>query len=172
MINLDPNIWKELTGKSDANLLPRNPSKLKLIADQNIPLDIVKDLQKNNIAINSIYDMKLEGYSDESILQIAKKIKRVLLTTDKDFWDEKKHPIQNHFGIFCVESGPQNANNFYLSFVRLYIGFARFVPNEWWAKTKVLLKTDGFTIRKINPGIINETEYKFIGKRILVREIK
>lgn len=172
MNKIDQNTWMELNTKAYATPLPKNPSKLKLLADQNIPLEIVEDLKMNHFAIKSIYEINMQGHPDENILLSAKKLNRVLLTTDKDFWDERKHPIQKHFGVFCIESGPQQTENIYRSIAQIILKLARFISNEWWDKTKVHLKTDGFTIRRLEGGLITETEYKFVGKKIYFREIR
>ena len=172
MKKLNLTTWIEINEKIDVRILPKNPTKLRLLADQNIPIEIVNDFKKNNIAIKSIYELNLKGHPDENILQTAKKLNHIILTTDKDFWNDKKHSLQKCFGIFCIDAGPQDTINIYRSFILLHYNFARFISNEFWNKTKVLLKTNSFVIKRIQDGIISETEYKFSGSKVYSRDIR
>jgi len=165
--------WKELDLNVDVSILPKNPTKLRLLADQNIPIEIVNDFKEHNIALISIHDLKLAGQPDENILHAAKRLKRVLLTTDKDFWDDKKHPLRQSSGIFCINAGPQDTDSIYRAFINFNYRVARFFDNEFWHETKVLLKVSSYTIKNINyRGAIDEIEYKSVGGTLYVREIR
>ncbi len=165
--------WHELDySNADSNLLPKNPAKIKLLADQNIPQEIIEDLS-NSFSIKSVFDLKLQGHPDENIREEAKKLKRVLLTTDKDFWDEKKHPIKKCFGIICCEAGPEEIDKITISLARLYVYFAKYYPNEWWNNTKAYIKTEGFTLRILQAGgVLDEDEYLIKNGKVMTRKIR
>ena len=165
--------WRELNIDVKEFILPKNPKKLKLLADQNIPLEIIKDFSQYGFSIKSIFDLNYAGHPDENVREIAKKLKRVLLTTDKDFWDEKKHPLQKCFGIICCAAGPEDIAKISYSFARLHVYFAKYYPHDWWDKTKAFIKTEGFILRMIKrDGNISEDEYVFNDTKIMTRKIR
>ncbi|USH00472.1 DUF5615 family PIN-like protein [Thermococcus argininiproducens] len=56
----------------------------KFLADENIPLKVVRLLQEEGFAIKSITDIK-PGITDEEVSEIALRENRILITFDKDF---------------------------------------------------------------------------------------
>jgi predicted nuclease of predicted toxin-antitoxin system len=117
--------------------------------------------------------LDLKGHPDENILGSAKRLNRVVLTTDKDFWNDKKHPLQNCIGVFCIDAGPQDTDHVYQSFALLNYNLARFISKEFWHKSKALLKSHSFTIKQLTAwGAITETEYEFVRSKVFIREIR
>jgi predicted nuclease of predicted toxin-antitoxin system len=156
----------------DLGVAPKYPKKIKLLADENIPMFIIEDLAQN-FSTKSVFDLGLEGHPDENIREASKKEKRILFTTDKDFWDEKKHPIQKCSGIICTEAGPAEIEKLYSSLAKFYVSFAKEYPNHWWRYTKAYVKTDGFILRTIQwDGAIDETEYRYHNGKLMRRKIK
>lgn len=89
---------------------------LKLLADENIAPRVVRALRQEKFNILSVYEEKLSGISDEKILKIAKKQKRVILTHDKDFGSLIHQPYQLHGGAILLRLKNQSPKNviFYL----------------------------------------------------------
>src|ERR1700676_3421697 len=100
--------WTEMKIIEEVDTLDPNPRKLRLLADQNVPIEIIEELRNARFQIKSVSETGLTGHPDENIREYAKKKNRVILTTDKDFWDDRKHPLQKCFGIICTEAGPQD----------------------------------------------------------------
>jgi predicted nuclease of predicted toxin-antitoxin system len=171
---IDTEEWTEFDFQQyvDLGIAPKYPKKIKLLADQNIPMHIIDELS-SYFSIKSVFDLGLSGHPDENIREAAKKLKRVLLTTDKDFWDEKKHPIRKCFGIICTEAGPDQIDKIYMSLARFYVYFAKKYPNDWWHYTKAFIKTEGFVLRTLQwDGAIDETEYQVKKGKVMSRNIK
>lgn len=162
--------WEELdVDIVDKAYLPKYPKKIRLLADENIAKYIIEDLSKY-FSIKSVFDLNLAGHPDENVRASAKKLNRVILTTDGDFWDEKKHPIRLCFGIICTEAGPAEEEKLYNSLARFYVMFAKSWPLEWWTNTKAFIKMDGFILRSLQyDGTIEETEYKFKNGKVFFR---
>lgn len=57
---------------------------LKLLADENIPIEAVFQLRRSGIDIDSVSLLK-PGADDESVLAMARAQQRVLVTFDNDF---------------------------------------------------------------------------------------
>lgn len=89
---------------------------LKLLADENIAQRVVGHLRQEKFNVLSIYEENITGISDEKILKIAKKQKRVVLTHDKDFGSLIHQPYQPHGGVILLRLRNQSPKNvvFYL----------------------------------------------------------
>jgi predicted nuclease of predicted toxin-antitoxin system len=166
--------WEELkVDKKDLNLLPQNPKKIKFLSDQNIPFNIIEELRSAKLSIISVAELRLSGHPDENIVEVAKKLRLVVLTTDKDFWDEKKHPIQKCFGIICIDAGHQETDKILKALALFDVYFFRYIPKNWWNKQKALIKTDGFILRQIiDNGSIQDNEYLIDKGKIYTRRLK
>ena len=57
----------------------------RILADENIPPALSQALRTATHDVRSIFDLGLQGASDEAVLQAANKDDRILLTADKDF---------------------------------------------------------------------------------------
>jgi predicted nuclease of predicted toxin-antitoxin system len=168
----DLNEWKEVKYQLSGKVIPR-PKKIKLIADQNVPQELIDDLKEHGIAIISIREVGFTGHPDEHIREIAKKKNRVLLTTDKDFWDEKKHPIHKCFGMIISEAGPQEYDKLIYSLAKLYVNFMKDFSHDLWANVKAYIKPNSFNIRQLTAeGRISEKEYKIERGTIMERIIR
>lgn len=55
-----------------------------ILADENIPFNIIENLRQRGIGVYSIYEND-RGITDEAIIQISKDPPRIILTEDKDF---------------------------------------------------------------------------------------
>lgn len=55
-----------------------------ILADENIPLNIITALRQNHIEVYSIYESD-RGITDEAIIDLSLRPPRVILTEDKDF---------------------------------------------------------------------------------------
>ncbi len=164
--------WNKIKIIEFENTLDPNPRKLRLLADQNIPIEIIDELKSARFQIVSVSEIGLSGHPDENIREFAKKKNRVILTSDKDFWDERKHPISKCFGIICTEAGPQDFNKLIESLARFHLFFAKYFSNDLWYNMKALIKTQGFILRQLNDGRIDEKEYHFEKGRIYERVLK
>ena len=58
---------------------------MRILADENVHIDIVKGLRQANIEILSIHDVGLAGHKDREILDYSEENNLVLLSGDKDF---------------------------------------------------------------------------------------
>ncbi len=75
--------------------------KLRIFIDRNIPDEAVKELK----AVKSFKCLGIakSNEEDEVVFNKANKLKAVLITRDKDFWDDKRFPLRISAGILIVE---------------------------------------------------------------------
>ena len=76
--------------------------RIKLYADENIRYDIVLALRLQGINIKHATEVNITGKDDQVHFQYAKKTNRWLLTTDRDFLDNKNFPFEQIKGIVIV----------------------------------------------------------------------
>ena len=57
-----------------------------IIADENIPIQIIEKLRELNIGTFSVFE-EVRGISDKEIIALAQDPPRIILTEDKDFGD-------------------------------------------------------------------------------------
>lgn len=76
--------------------------RIKLYADENIRYGIVSALRFQGINIKHAIDVKLRSKDDHAHFQYAKKTKRWLLTTDRDFLNNRNFPFEQIKGIIIV----------------------------------------------------------------------
>ena len=75
---------------------------IKLYADENIRYGIVLVLRSLGINIRHASEVNLINRDDKDHFQFAKKTKRWLLTTDRDFLDHNAFPFEQVKGIVLV----------------------------------------------------------------------
>ena len=94
-------------------------TKYKFIADENIPLEAVENLGKNGIDIISI-SLIGPGIDDKSVLQVARKESRVLITFDKDFGNLIFRSRKESRGIILLRIHPQSVEAIVTLLLKLF----------------------------------------------------
>lgn len=82
----------------------------KFLADENISQKIVNLLKTNNVDVISIKQLS-PGLSDETVLSIANKEQRVLLTFDSDFAELVFRQKMKAKGVILLKFTPQSAQH-------------------------------------------------------------
>ncbi len=59
-------------------------SKPKILADENIPRTTIRSLRSSGYDVVSVWEVK-PGISDEQVVQLSIREKRIIITFDKDF---------------------------------------------------------------------------------------
>lgn len=87
------------------------------IADENIAPRVIKFLRDSGLDVLSVTEEKLYGCDDEKILKLAIKLKRIVITHDKDFGALIHQPNRRHSGIVLLRFKNQSPQNviYYLS---------------------------------------------------------
>ncbi|PIU43879.1 MAG: hypothetical protein COZ91_01035 [Candidatus Nealsonbacteria bacterium CG_4_8_14_3_um_filter_39_7] len=84
---------------------------MKFLADENIAPRVVLVLRENGFNVTSICEEKFSGASDEKILKLAQKQKRIILTHDKDFGDLIHQPFQPPCGVILLRLRNQSPDS-------------------------------------------------------------
>lgn len=92
---------------------------MKFIADENISFAVVEFLRKNTHDVLYVAE-KIKSFDDSSVLKIAFKEKRILITQDKDFGNlvfRKKFP---HSGVIFLRLSDDSSINV-IKFLKLLL---------------------------------------------------
>ena len=168
---LDLSEWFEI---SDTDWLdPRfKPKKLKLLADEQFPEHIIAEIRAANIVVDTL-PQRARRASDPSVLALAEKEQRVLLTLDADFWDDRKHPLhQLRTGIIYVAEPPAQQDRVLRAFGLVYGCFAKSYPLDWWNQMKARASVGEFELKMRNwESKIVRYRMKLSAGRVLAREL-
>jgi hypothetical protein len=93
---------------------------------------------------------------------------------DRDFWDDKKHPLQNSPGIIFLDLPPDQFGKAVDGLARFYFLFAKYYPLDWWDNMKARVSEYGFSIRmRTWEGKVSEEEYRLAESgKLLTRTIR
>src|SRR5689334_22422653 len=76
--------------------------KVPLLLDENMELEVVAELRE-------VKDFRIivgrRGASDEIIWSEARRLKAIIVTSDMDFWDDRKYPLPQSPGVLIVSGG-------------------------------------------------------------------
>jgi predicted nuclease of predicted toxin-antitoxin system len=153
--------WHEFPWDSAPKMPPGPHKKLKLYADANIPRPIIKELVSAGLSVRSAFESGSASHSDEDIYQQAGRLHRVLLTMDRDFWDDRKHSLPKSLGVIFVDVSPDQPEKAIDGLARFYALFAKYYPLDWWRGTKARVSERGFVLRVHTwEGRISEEEFR------------
>jgi predicted nuclease of predicted toxin-antitoxin system len=90
---------------------------VKLKLDENLPAELVRDLQSAGHDVETVVQEGLTGATDPTILERATGEGRVLLTLDKGIADVRVYPPENFAGIVLFRP-PSSGRSAVRTFVR------------------------------------------------------
>jgi hypothetical protein len=128
--------WFEVSDKDWLD--PRLKGKrLKLLADAQVPRPVVDEIRSAGIPIMTIGG-EAANRPDSAVLQLAQRDRRVLLALDRDFWDDRKHPLQAvRRGIIFVDESPSQPSLILHTIGLVYGCFAKRYALGWWGSMKI-----------------------------------
>lgn len=85
--------------------MPSKKPRIRIYADENIPIPTVTHLRGKGISIQHAYDINFINKSDNSHFKKSQSLKRILLSLDKDFTKFEGAPLKNHPGVILITTG-------------------------------------------------------------------
>lgn len=166
--------WHEFPWDKAPKLLRRRYKKLKLCADANIPKPVIDELRAAGLVIDSVTESGLGRHPDENILQRARELGQVILTMDRDFWNDGKHPLQKSPGIIFIDIAPDQLDKAIEGLVKFYVLFAKAYPLDWWHELKCRVTANSFVIKgRSREGTVFEEEFKLTDDgKLVTRKIR
>jgi len=124
--------------------------KWRIYADENIDKEIIKSLRSSNIDVlwvtedNSLIKQKDDLFHYKK----ARKLKRYLLTKDKDFWCDSKYLLHESPGVIIITTQNKNiASSLILLLKNLVDNYNPLDEPIYLNKLKVKLSDSGITLK-------------------------
>ena len=166
--------WQEVSHDPDFRWR-KKAKKLRLYADASVPKVIVDEIRASgsNIPVTYAHEDGASDWLDNRIRDRAHKLGCVLLTFDRDFWQDGQHPLNRSAGIIFVDLPTDRLGEAIDALGTFYGAFARWWPGNLWENQKARVNAGGFTLRTLTwEGKIDETEYRFQKGRWYQRQIR
>ncbi|MBV6517742.1 MAG: hypothetical protein DCC43_14530 [Candidatus Brocadia sp.] len=116
---------------------------MRFLADENIFPSLVSHLLKSGHDIKAIQEFCLHGATDDTIVDLAIKEERTIITFDKHFGDILRYPPQNLFGTILIRIHPPLLEDILFAIDNL---FKAYHANTFKGRLVVLSK-QGYRIR-------------------------
>ena len=148
------------------------PKKLKLCADASVPQPFVEELKRAGIPIRTASEDDLVSHSDNDILAWAKRSKRVLVTLDRDFWNDSKFALQSVPGVIFVDVAPDDIDGALRSFGLVYGTFAISYSLDWWEGMMARATPEGYVLKmRTWEGRVSRYAIKLAAGKVFAREL-
>jgi predicted nuclease of predicted toxin-antitoxin system len=169
---VDDNDWFEFGGDL-SDIAGGRPRKLRLYADHNLPKVIVDEIRGAKIPILTAFEDQHASRDDKAIYERARKLKRVLLTQDEDFWDDRRFSLRYGPGLILVSVAPEKTEKIVEVLATFYAIFAQHFSLDWWPGLKARLVEEESTIKGVSwTGGVFEYRLRLAGGSILFREVR
>lgn len=148
------------------------PRKLKLCSDASVPQPIIDELRNAGLSVLTAYECNVATHADEAILAWSRRNGRVLLTMDRDFWDDRKFPLQVVPGVIFLDVPPDSVDEAMSAFGLMYGTFARTYSLEyWWGKKARVTPSRYFLKMRMPEGDVMHYEVKLEAGGLLARQL-
>ena len=85
--------------------------KVRILVDEDMPKKAVEFLISLGFDVIYVPSAKLKGMANGILINKAIKERRIFMTRDQDFLNEKRYPLGNHYGIVVFKLQRQNTKN-------------------------------------------------------------
>ncbi len=110
----------------------------------------------------TVWDVGLNGRSDETIFAYAWRHRRILLTHDDDFWNDRKFPEHLNPGVVILPGANGDQKDMLNGLLWMTLLMRR--NPEHWLKSKVRITRGGdvyFKYRRNRTGAIHTDHFRF-----------
>jgi predicted nuclease of predicted toxin-antitoxin system len=94
--------WKEYLANFEARYGFPYTKKPRYLVDENLGEGTAQLLQAWGCNVKGVWELSLTGHPDENVWRVAQKDKRVLLTHDDDFLDNRQFLLKATFGVVVL----------------------------------------------------------------------
>ncbi|MEW5920505.1 MAG: DUF5615 family PIN-like protein [Bacillota bacterium] len=85
--------------------------EFKFKIDENLPLEVSNILKRYGYDTETVLDERLQGATDDALINICKEEKRILITFDLDFSDVRAYPPGAYPGIIVIRLADQSVDS-------------------------------------------------------------
>jgi predicted nuclease of predicted toxin-antitoxin system len=134
--------------------------KARFLVDENLGDAVADLLREYRCNVQSAKEASLLHRDDKEVFAYARKTRRVLLTHDSDFLDNRRFPPRPHPGVGVLPGGDGKEEPLIRALVRV-IWMTPFAP--FWQDAKVSIDAEGvLTVTKHDDtGALRQTRFRF-----------
>lgn len=140
----------------------RRARRSRFLIDESLGLGTVEFFQRNGLNTIDVWAARLNGRDDQAVFGFAWKQRRILLTHDEDFWDDRRFPEHRNPGVVILPGANGNETDMIRGLFWMSLLMGR--SPELWRKQKVRITRDGevYTrFRVSNTGAMVTKRYRF-----------
>jgi predicted nuclease of predicted toxin-antitoxin system len=156
--------WKRLddfTQAEEAEAVRLFKTKARFLVDENLGQPVAELLRELGWNTVSVDERAHQGYADESIFALAWREKRILVTKDRDFLNDRRFPEQRNPGIIVLPDAPIESLKFVEAISNLHLLIAPMARAYYKAKVD-LSNSQAISIRSRNAdtGSVETSRYR------------
>jgi hypothetical protein len=145
---------------------------LCFFADADVPRLIVEEIRANDIPVHYAQEDGAAAWPDEQIRARAHELGCVVLTFNRHFWQDGRHPLDDSAGIVFVSIPNDRPITAVEALGSFYGAFAHCWPAEFWERQKARVYPGGFMLRFIDQeGKLCESDVRFVGDGMCTQTI-
>lgn len=136
--------------------------KSRFFVDESLGQGTTEFLRELGWNVKDVWEVGLNGHSDEDIMAYAFKENRILLSHDNDFMNDRRFPYHRNAGVVILPGGDGDER----ALIRALFDLLTLVGpySDVYRGSKMEISAErGFTVRSITDGKIKTSRYKFGG---------
>jgi len=106
--------WKQLDEPSHQEIQQLTSmfrSKARFLVDESVGIAVAKSLRASGYNVKYVEELGLRGRSDEDVFATAWKDRRIVITHDSDFLDNRRFPHHRNPGVVIIRPGSQGEDD-------------------------------------------------------------
>ena len=94
--------WRLVTQETANDTGQAIKKKARFLVDHSLGIGVAQELRQAKWNTKEVGELGLARLSDESVYSLAWKERRILLTHDQDFWDDRRFPPERNPGVIIL----------------------------------------------------------------------
>jgi hypothetical protein len=146
--------------------------KLRLLADHNVSIDIVRECRRAKIAVQTAAELGVHKLDDDALYDYCRKAGLALLTGDGDFWSKSKYGPEKGGYVIVVRVPSSRRWEFLRAFGLFFGTFGRSFGGRLSEGLRVLVTPRSFYLEMVGlSGSRVRYELKLHRRRLWAREL-
>jgi predicted nuclease of predicted toxin-antitoxin system len=155
--------WQILPGASPGFIAQlRRAKHSRFLTDESLGSGVAQFFQWYRMNAVTVWEVGLDGRSDEVVFAYAWKQRRILLTHDDDFWNDRQFPEHRNPGVVILPGANGDQTDMINGLTWMTLLMRR--NPEHWIKRKVRISRDGdvyIKSRLRRTGAIHTDHFRF-----------
>jgi predicted nuclease of predicted toxin-antitoxin system len=146
----------------------RRAKRSRFLIDESLGSGAIEFFEYHHLNAVDVWEVGLNGRDDRVVFSFAWKQRRILLTHDEDFWDDRRFPEHRNPGIAILPGANGDQTDMIRGLVWMMLLMNR--SPEQWRKQKVRITRDGEVYRRLRDwqtgGMVTK-RYRFTGRQAM-----